>query len=169
MPITVSAFVLGQVQPGGRTVVIETHQDVPNGVTVFREYLAVPGADYASILAAHATQISVELAQSEAHAATFTYTAGLAPVQQTKGQLVTRVWNRVLDHQGAGNWTEFSRTMYWLTEKLVLGDLTDAVAMAAFNAVTGRALSGAQWTLLRSTRITPAHDRWANIMAETAL
>ena len=169
MPITTSAFALGQVQPGGRTVVIETHQDVPNGVTVLREYLAAPGADYASILAARATQISAELARDEAHSATFAYAVGLAPVQQTKGQLVTRVWNRVLDHQGSGNWIEFSRVMYWLTEKLTLGDLTDAVAMAAFNAVTGRALSGAQWTLLRSTRITPAHARWANIMAETAL
>ena len=169
MPITASSFALGQVQPGGRTTVTETHLDVPNGVSVVREYLAAPAADYVSIMAARAVQISAELAQGEALKATFAYAAGLAPVQQTKAQLVARVWLLVLDLQNSGNWSEFSRVMYWLTEKLNLGDLTDAQAVAAFNAVTGRALTGAQWTLLRSTRITNAHDRWANILAETAL
>ena len=169
MPITSSAFALGQVQPDGRTAVTETHQDVPNGITVTRDYLAAVGADYAAILAARAAQISVELARTEAYKETFVYTAGLAPAQQTKAQLVGRVWALVLGHQGSGNWVEFSRVMYWLTEKLTLGDLTDAQAMAAFNTVTGRALTGVQWTALRTTRITPAHDRWANVIAETAL
>ena len=169
MPITTSAFALGQLQPDGRTSVTETHQDVPNGLTVVREYLAVPGADYAAILAAKAAQISAGLARDEAHAATLVYVAGLAPVQQTKAQLLTRVWGRVIEHQSSGNWTEFSRVMYWLTEKLNLGDLTDAQGLAVFNAITGRALTAAQWTTLRAGRITPAHDRWANIMAETAL
>ena len=75
----------------------------------------------------------------------------------------------MIEHQGSGNWTEFSRVMYWLTEKLNLGDLTDAQGLAVFNAITGRAWTSTQWTNLRSLRITPAHDRWANIMAETAL
>ena len=169
MPITTSAFVLGQVQPGGRTTVTETHLDVPNGVSVVREYLAVPGADYAGIMAARAVQISAELAQGEAFKTTFSYVAGLAPVQQTKAQLMVRVWALVLDLQGSGSWIEFSRVMYWLTKKLNLGDLTDAQAMAAFNAVTGRTLTGAQWTALRTLRITNAHDRWASILAETSL
>ena len=169
MPITSSAFALGQVQPDGRTAVTETHQDVPNGITVTRDYLAAVGADYAAILAARATQITAELARAEAYRETFAYAAGLAPTQQTKAQLVGRVWVIVLGHQSGSNWAEFSRVMYWLTEKLTLGDLTDAQAMAAFNTVTGRALTGVQWTSLRTTRITPAHDRWANILAETSL
>jgi len=49
------------------------------------------------------------------------------------------------------------------------GDLTDLQARNSFNAAFGRSLTAQQWTTLRANRITPAHDRYAAILAEGAL
>jgi hypothetical protein len=59
--------------------------------------------------------------------------------------------------------------MYWLTRRLVAGDLTDTQARNSFNTAFGRSLTAQQWTTLRANRITPAHDRWAAILAEGEL
>ncbi len=56
--------------------------------------------------------------------------------------------------------------MYWLTRKIAAGDITDAQARNSFNTAFGRSLTAQQWTNLRANRITPAHDRYAAILAE---
>jgi len=81
---------------------------------------------------------------------------------QTPAQFAARFWGRVR----AADKLEFSRLMYWLTRRLVEGDLTDLQARTSFNTAFGRSLTAQQWTTLRANRITPAHDRWAAILAE---
>jgi hypothetical protein len=84
---------------------------------------------------------------------------------QTPAQFAARFWARARD----ADRVEFSRLMYWLTRRLVAGDLTDTQARNSFNTAFGRSLTAQQWTTLRANRITPAHDRWAAILAEGAL
>jgi hypothetical protein len=84
---------------------------------------------------------------------------------QTAAEFAARFWERVR----AADRIEFSRLMYWLTRRLVAGDLTDTQARNSFNAAFGRSLTAQQWTTLRANRITPAHDRWAAILAEGSL
>lgn len=84
---------------------------------------------------------------------------------QTAAQFAARFWAavRVADK------LEFSRLMWWLTRRLVAGDLTDTQARNSFNTAFGRSLTAQQWTALRTSRITPAHDRYAAILAEGEL
>jgi hypothetical protein len=84
---------------------------------------------------------------------------------QTPAQFAARFWERARD----ADRVEFSRLMYWLTRRLVAGDLTDLQARNSFNTAFGRSLTAQQWTTLRASRITPAHDRYAAILAEGEL
>lgn len=80
---------------------------------------------------------------------------------QTPAQFAARFWERARQ----ADKIEFSRLMYWLTRRLVAGDLTDLQARNSFNAAFGRTLNATQWTNLRASRITPAHDRYAAMLA----
>ena len=82
--------------------------------------------------------------------------------QQTLAQFAARFWIRVR----AADKMEFARLMYWLERRIAVGDITDAQARASFNAAFGRTLNASQWTTLRANRITPAHDRYAAMLAE---
>ena len=81
---------------------------------------------------------------------------------QSPAQFAARFWERARE----ADKQEFSRLMYWLTRRLVAGDLTDLQARNSFNTAFGRSLTAQQWTTLRANRITPAHDRYAAILAE---
>lgn len=85
---------------------------------------------------------------------------------QSAAQFAARFWALVQAARRAGNQTEYARLLWWLTRKIVAGDITDAQARSSFNTAFGRALTAQQWTTLRSTRITPAHDRYAAMLAE---
>ena len=84
---------------------------------------------------------------------------------QSPAEFAARFWERAR----AADKLEFSRLMYWLTRRLVAGDLTDTQARNSFNTAFGRSLTAQQWTNLRASRITPAHDRYAAILAEGEL
>ena len=84
---------------------------------------------------------------------------------QTPGEFAAKFWERAQ----AADKLEFSRLMYWLTRRIVAGDLTDLQARNSFNAAFGRSLTAGQWTTLRASRITPAHDRYAAMLAEGGL
>ncbi len=87
---------------------------------------------------------------------------------QTASEFAARFWARVEQAQDTDK-QEFGRLLWWLTRKLVAGDITDAQARVSFNTAFGRSLTAGQWTTLRSNRITPAHDRYAAILAEVEL
>jgi hypothetical protein len=88
---------------------------------------------------------------------------------QTAAEFAARFWKRVIAAKQASNQVEYCRLLHWLTEKLVAGDITDAQARTSFNTAFGRTLTAGQWTTLRSNRITPAHDRYAAMLAEGGL
>lgn len=85
---------------------------------------------------------------------------------QTAAEFSARFWKRVIEAKQASNQVEYCRLLHWLTERLNAGDITDAQARSSFNAARGRTLTAGQWTTLRSSRITPAHDRYAAMLAE---
>ena len=84
---------------------------------------------------------------------------------QTAAQFAAKFWARVQ----AADKLEFAQLMYWLTRRLVAGDLTDAQARVSFNTAFGRSLTAQQWTTRRANRVTPAHDRYAAMLAEGGL
>ena len=84
---------------------------------------------------------------------------------QSASEFAAKFWARVQ----AADKLEFAKLMYWLTRRLVAGDLTDAQARNSFNTAFGRSLTAGQWTTLRANRITPAHDRYAAMLAEGGL
>jgi hypothetical protein len=88
---------------------------------------------------------------------------------QTAGEFAARFWARVRDAFDAGDKLQYARLLFWLEERLAAGDITDAQARTSFNSAFGRVLTAAQWTTLRSSRIRPAHDRYAAMLAEGAL
>lgn len=67
MSIVSSSYVVGHTQACGRSYVTETHTD-HLGVRYTLEYLASPSAAYDTILANHAAQIEVALAEGEVDA-----------------------------------------------------------------------------------------------------
>jgi hypothetical protein len=86
--------------------------------------------------------------------------------QQTAAEFAARFWARVKAAKLVGDQAEYSRLLYWLTEKLVSGDITDAQARISFNSAFGRTLTAGEWTTLRTSKITPAHDRYVAMLAE---
>lgn len=88
---------------------------------------------------------------------------------QTAAEFAARFWASVQAARQAGNQIEYGRLLWWLTRKLVSGDITDAQARISFNTAFARTLNATQWTALRTTRITPAHDRYAAMLADGAL
>lgn len=87
-------------------------------------------------------------------------------VHQTAAEFAARFWARVLLTRASGDQLGYCRLLWWLTRKLVAGDITDAQARNSFNTAYGRSLNAAQWTTLRANRITPAHDHYAAMLAE---
>jgi len=88
---------------------------------------------------------------------------------QTAAEFAARYWARVLEAYRQNNKLRYGRLLYWLVENINNGNITDAQARATFNTAYGRALTAAQWTTLKTNRITPAHDRYAAMLAEGAL
>jgi len=93
----------------------------------------------------------------------------LALKYQTAAEFAARYWARVLSAYQSGDKLRYSRLLYWLIEHINTGDVTDAQARNSFNAAFGRSLTAGQWTTLKTNRITPAHDRYAAMLAEGAL
>ena len=85
---------------------------------------------------------------------------------QTAAEFAARFWSAVQAARQSRQQVEYSRLLYWLTRKLVAGDLTDTQARNSYNTAFNLSLTAGQWTTLRSNRITPAHDRYAAMLAE---
>lgn len=167
MPIVSSSHTLGGIQRDGRRFVSEAHTD-GQGSVYTREYLAVEGANYAQVRDAEGARLSEALADAECSRATAN---GAWPtlLHQTAAEFASRFWARVLSARARGDQFEYGRLLWWLTQRLVAGSITDAQARGSFNSAFGRSLTAGQWTTLRSARITPAHDRYAAMLAETDL
>lgn len=166
MSIVSSTFTTGAPQADGRTYVIEVHTDNV-GLQYVVQYLAAVGADYTAVMTARAAQLSTQIADIEASNAIDT--VGLTLNYQTKAEFAARFWKLVDQSLQNSNRILFEKLMYWLIERIGDGTITDAQALSTFNTYFGRALTGAQWTTLKTNRIQPAHDRWAALIAEAAL
>jgi hypothetical protein len=88
---------------------------------------------------------------------------------QTAAEFAARFWAAVRDAYQSGDKIRFCRLLYWLERRLDAGDITDAGARTSYNTAFGKSLNAAQWTTLRTTRIQPAHDRYAAILAEGSI
>lgn len=159
----------GHAQADGRRYVTEQHTDVTGRVhtSLYLAPLGWTATEMDARLATTAAQLDASLANDEAQQAVTTDTMP-ALAYQTGVEFAARFWAHARNVFDSDK-TEWSRLMWWLTNRLVAGDISDAAARNTFNAEFGRSLTAAQWTTLRANRITPAHDRYAAMIAETEL
>jgi len=88
---------------------------------------------------------------------------------QTQAEFAARFWARLRDAFNRGDKWEFSRLIWWIWNRIQLGDFTSDQVRLSFNAAYGRSLSIAQWNSLVTTRFVPAKDRYLAMLAETDL
>jgi len=93
----------------------------------------------------------------------------LPPVYQTGAELAERFWRAVKRNYLSNEKNRQTFLFWWLEERLLAGDFTDAAARNSFNSYFNKTLNSSQWTNLRNTRIKPAHDRWVAEQAESPL
>jgi hypothetical protein len=85
---------------------------------------------------------------------------------QTGAEFALRFWARVQRARRQGDQAEYHRLIQWLLAKIAAADITDAQARTAFNSAFGRALTAAQWTTLKTSRLQPMATRHAAMLAE---
>lgn len=85
---------------------------------------------------------------------------------QSPAEFAARFWEACKATKQSGDQVRYCRLLYWLERRLVAGDITNNGARVSFNTAFNRTLNAAQWTTLRDTRIKPAHDRYAAILAD---
>jgi len=88
---------------------------------------------------------------------------------QTQAEFAARFWARLRYAFNRGDKWEFSRLIWWIWNRIQLGDFTSDQVRLSFNAAYGRSLSIAQWNSLVTTRFIPAKDRYLAMLAETDL
>lgn len=167
MPVTTSAFIVGGVQKDGRRYVTETHM-LSVGAPIVVEYLAEALADYTAIMTARATQINADLLERECSNVITQRIVQFVLTEASLANLAPRFWRAVRWAQDNDK-VIFSGLCWLLEEWLLAGKVTDAQARSSFNTEFGRALSATQWTTLRTSRIQPAHDRFAAMLSDGAL
>lgn len=154
MAVTSSIFSLEHTQRDGTRWCAEAHIH-PAGVEICRYLLAV-GDDPQAIMEGRVASVNEQLAESEA-VATMDRDAIPALVNQTGTQFLTRLRRVYLNAAR----DDACRIAWWLTRRLVAGDVTDAQCRNVFN------LTAQQWTNFRTNKLTPQHDAWAAVIAAT--
>jgi hypothetical protein len=86
----------------------------------------------------------------------------------TGDEFASRFW-RAVRVAYRNDKVRYTWLLWWLTKRLVAGDITDAQARVTFNTEFGRSLNATQWTNLRANSITPAHDEYEAIINRAEL
>ena len=156
-------------QADGRRYVRESFVDA-TGRTHESEYLAPVGwtaTEYQAHLNTRSAQLDEMLAKREADRQ-ITNDTWEPLVFQSAGEFADRFWQHVASVMN-DNKIEYGRCLWWLENRLVAGDISDAGARNTFNTAFNKSLNAAQWTSLRTSRIQPAHSRYAALLGEGAL
>lgn len=154
MAIVSSSHATGHAQRDGRRYVREEHTDHRGAVHVF-EYLWDGVANRDAILAARAGRITEALAAAE-------YAARIA----------VDGWDGALQHQSPGEFADKLRADYrisarertcylawWIIRRIAEGSFTDNQVRNAFG------MTVQDYTTFKTTKLQPAHDRWAGVVA----
>ena len=88
---------------------------------------------------------------------------------QTAAEFAARFWARLRDAYARGDKFEFSRLIWWIWNRIQLGDFTSDQVRLSFNAAYGRSLNIGAWNTLVTTRFIPAKDRYLAMLAENDL
>lgn len=89
-------------------------------------------------------------------------------VHQTPTEFVTRFWRRV-DDASRNDSALYHRLIWWLIERINSGDINENQARGAYTAYFGKPMPPADWTLLKTNKLIPMHDRWAAFNTESGL
>lgn len=166
MPVTNSTYSAdAHTQADGRRYVTETHTLNVGGPEV-RTYLAAVGADYQSIMNARVPRINEALASAEFYQTVLRDPAAISLAHQTAAEFADRFWSHVRAAYQSGSMIEYGRLLWWVYEMVLGGWLTSTQVRNSYNAAYGKSLNSTQWNALVSSRIQPAHDRYAALMAE---
>jgi len=166
MPVTSSSYTVGNALPDGRVQVYETHSTPKGPYTA--SYLAEVTDDKDAILAARVAGINETLKAWEFSEVIMSAPAVLNLVEQTGAQLAARFWERAKEAFKTDKFA-YGRLMWWLYEMVSAGYLTSAQVRTSYNTAFGKSLDTTAWNSLVTSRIVPAHDRYAAILAESEI
>lgn len=152
MSIVSSTFSVGAPQANGHSYVIEYHTDHIGVVRTF-EYGPVPAIDYAAHATSTAAALEVALAESEYEHTVSSTTVSLQ--HQTAAQFAARLRERYR----TADRVELAKLAWWIVERINGGQLTDTQVRNAFG------MTVTQYNTFKSSRLVPAHDAWATILA----
>jgi hypothetical protein len=88
---------------------------------------------------------------------------------QTAAEFAARFWARFRNVYQSGDKFEYSRLIWWIWNRIQIGDFTSDQVRLSFNAAYGRSLNTTQWNNLVTTRFVPAKDRYLDMLAEADL
>lgn len=88
---------------------------------------------------------------------------------QTAAQFAARFWERLRSAYQRGDKAEYHRLIWWVWNRIQIGDLTSDQVRVSFNNAYGRSLNTAQWNNLVTTRFVPIKDRYLAWLAEADL
>jgi len=153
MSIVSSTLTLGHAQVDGRKYCTERHTDSGGAVHLI-EYLSAVGADTNAIMLARVPRIEADLADGEC-VRVLSVVASLVLSHQTAAQLASKVRER---YRTASR-EQLAQLAWWLIKMINAGFLTDAQVRTAFGMTTP------VFTTFKSTKLVPAHDAWAAVLA----
>lgn len=160
MPVVSSAFAIDGAE------VVETHTLSVGGPYVAR-YFDFPGCDHNAVMLGRVAKINRRLAQGEFVAVVLRDPGPITLNEQTAAQFADRFWGEVREAFQSGDRLRYARLLWWVYEMVVGGWLTSAQVRASFNVAFNKSLDATQWNDLVNTRIVPAHDRYAGLVADT--
>ena len=88
---------------------------------------------------------------------------------QTASEFAARFWTRLQRAFNTGDKIQYSRMIWWLSNRITAGDLTSTQVRDSFNLHFGRSLNTTQWNSLVQSRFIPARDRYQAMLDEAAL
>ena len=86
---------------------------------------------------------------------------------QTAAEFGIRFWTTCRAAFDAGDKLKYHRMIWWIWDRIQVGDLTSAQARNAYNSAFGTSLDAAQWSTLVTGRFIPIKDRYLAYIAET--
>ena len=79
---------------------------------------------------------------------------------QTAAEFASRFWMRVTRAQLMGDKDALHRLVWWVWNRIQIGDLTSDQVRLSYNATFGKSLNTAQWNSYVTSTLVPMKDRY---------
>jgi hypothetical protein len=168
MPVASSVLSVDpHTQSDGRVYVLETHA-LTTGGAIEHRYLAAAEADHSAAMEARVPYLNNALKRDEQRRTIYSDPGPISLQHQTNAEFADAFWGAV-DATWSGDKLVYARLLWWLYEEVLHGWLTSDAVRASYNLHFGKSLNTTQWNALVSSRIAPAHDRYAAMLVEESV